>query len=69
MRIMSMILAAGLLSGCGLAGVGGAAATGGAANATQAEEGKKQLEKVQADLDAAQKAAADARDAAEKAAE
>lgn len=69
MRIMLMIVAAGMLSGCGLAGVGGAAATDGAANAAQAEEGKKQLEKVHADLDAAQKAAADARDAAEKAAE
>ena len=53
------------LSGCGLAGMGGAAATEGAASAQQASAAQQQLDKVRTDLDAAQKAAADTRAKAE----
>ena len=54
-------------SGCGLVGTGGAAATDAAAAAQQAGDAKKQLDRVQAGLDAAQKSAADSRAAAETA--
>jgi hypothetical protein len=56
-----------LLSGCGLADVGASAATEGAAAAEQAKEGKKLEEKVQRDIEAAQKTEADARAKAEEA--
>ena len=66
-RPLTLIAAASLLSGCGLAETGIAAGAGAAAEAEQAKAALKQLEKVQADIDAAQKTAADARDAALKA--
>jgi hypothetical protein len=53
------------LGGCGLAGTGGAAATQATAAAQQAEAATRQLDTVRADLEAAQKSAADARAAAE----
>ncbi len=46
---------------------GGAAATEGAAAAEEAKAGQRTLDKVNADLEAAQKTAADARAEAEKA--
>ena len=55
------------LGGCGLAGTGGAAATQAAAAAQESKAATQQLERVRADLDAAQKSAADARAAAEAA--
>jgi hypothetical protein len=57
------------LSGCGLVGTGGAAATQAAAAAQEAEGASRQLDKVRADLEAAQKAAAATRAAGEAAAQ
>lgn len=54
-----------LLCGCGIAGVGGAAAVQGAGSAEEAKAAQQQIEKVQADIDAAQKKAAEMREAAE----
>jgi hypothetical protein len=59
------LAAALLLGGCGLASTGGATAVEGAAAAQQAEAAQQQLDRVRADLEAAQKAAADSRAAAE----
>jgi hypothetical protein len=64
-RLISAILVAGLLAACGLGGAGGAAAVNGAAAAEDATAARKQLDKVQVDLDAAQKKAAEMREAAE----
>ena len=50
-----------LLAGCGLADVGATAATTGASAAEQAKQAKEMEDKVQKQLDAAQKAAADQR--------
>ena len=65
MRTLSMVVAAALLAGCGLAEVGAGAATNGAAAAEQVEAGKKQMQQMQQDIEAANKVAADARAAAE----
>ncbi len=65
LRVVLAVFATGLLAGCGLAGTGGAAAVNGAASAEEAKAAHKQLDKVQADLDAAQKKAAEAREAAD----
>jgi hypothetical protein len=59
------LAAALLLGGCGLAATGGAAAVEGAAAAQQAGAAQQQLDRVRADLEAVQKAAADSRAAAE----
>ena len=64
-RTVSVVMMLGLLAGCGLAASGGAAAVNGAAAADEAKAAQKQLEKVQADVDAAQKKAAEGRAAAE----
>jgi hypothetical protein len=66
MRLIVPIFAAGLLAGCGLAGTGGAAAVNGVTAAEEAKAAQQTLDKVQADVDAAQKKAAEMRDAAEK---
>jgi hypothetical protein len=57
------------LGGCGLAGTGGAVATQATAAGQQAEAATRQLDEVRADLEAAQNSAADARTAAESAAQ
>jgi hypothetical protein len=64
-RLICAMIVTALLSGCGLGGAGGAAAVNGAAAAEGAKAAPQQLDKVQADLDAAQKKAAEAREAAE----
>ena len=56
-----------VLAGCGLAGTGGGAATEAAVASQQAAAATQQLDKVRADLDAAQKSAADMRAAGEAA--
>jgi hypothetical protein len=56
-----------LLTGCGVAETGVAAATAAKAEADAAREGLKTEARVQAQLDAAAKAAADQRNAAEAA--
>jgi major membrane immunogen (membrane-anchored lipoprotein) len=56
-----------LLSGCGLADVGASAAAEGTSAAEQVKEGKKLEDKVQRDIEAAQKAETDARAKAEAA--
>ena len=65
LRLIFAMFAAGLLQACGLGGAGGAAATTGAAAAEDAKAARQQLDKVQSDVDAAQKKAAEAREAAE----
>jgi hypothetical protein len=65
-RIAAIILMTALLAGCGVAGTGAATAVGGATSAEEAKAAKKQIESVQADLDAAQKKAAESREAAEQ---
>ena len=60
-RVISAILATALLSGCGLAGTGAATAVNGATAAEEAKSAQKQLDKVQTDLDAAQKKSAETR--------
>jgi hypothetical protein len=56
-----------MLSGCGLADVGASAAAEGKSAAEQVKEGKKLEDKVQRDIEAAQKTEADARTKAEEA--
>jgi hypothetical protein len=65
LRLISAMFGAVLLGGCGLAGTGAAAAVNGAAAAEEAKTAQKQLEKVQADVDAAQKKAAERLQAAD----
>ena len=64
-RLISVVFATGLLTGCGLAGTGASAAVNGAAAAEEAKAARKTLDKVQADVDAAQKKAAEIREAAD----
>jgi hypothetical protein len=64
-RLIVVMIAPGLLVGCGLAGTGGTAAVHGAATAEETKAAGKQLDKVQADVDAAQKKAAEVRQAAD----
>jgi hypothetical protein len=66
-RLVCAIFTVGLLAGCGLGGAGSAAAVNGQAAAEDAKTARKQLDKVQADLDAAQKKAAETREAADAA--
>ncbi len=68
-RMVSTVMGSLLLAGCGLAGTGGAAAVSGTTAAEQAKAAEQQMEKIQLDLEAAQKAATDARAAAEAAAQ
>ena len=56
-----------LLTGCGVAETGAAAATAATASAQEAREGLKTEARVREQLDAAAKAAADQRNAAEAA--
>ena len=64
-RLIPTFCVAVLLAGCGLAGTGGAAAVNGVAAAEEAKTAQKQLDKVQADLDAAQKKAVEKRETAD----
>jgi hypothetical protein len=68
-RFASVLIAAAVLAGCGLAGTTVATGAGAASSAEQAKQAPKRLERVQERLDAAQKAEADARAGAERAAE
>ena len=68
-RFVSVVFVAAALGGCGLAETTVATGAGAASSAEQAKQAPKQLEKVQERLDAAQKTEADARAAAERAAE
>lgn len=68
-RLLPMLAVSAALCGCGAAEMGAAAATAGAGAAEQARQAGKTLDKVEADLQAAQQAAADARRRAEAAAE
>ena len=68
-RAIAILVLAGALSGCGLAETGAAAATAGASAAEQAKQARKTTDKVEADIAAAQQAAADARHTAEAATE
>jgi hypothetical protein len=68
-RLASVLIVAAALAGCGLAETTVATGAGAAASAGQAQKAPKQLDKVHERLDAAQKAEADARAAAERAAE
>jgi hypothetical protein len=68
-RFASVLVVAAALAGCGLAGTTAATGAGAASSAEQARQAPKQLEGVQERLDAAQKTEADARAAAERAAE
>lgn len=68
-RTMMILVASAMLGGCGLAETGAAAAATGASAAEQARQAQQIEEKVRAQLDAAQQAAAQSREAAEKAAE
>ena len=58
-QIVTSLLVAAMLAGCGLAETGATAAAEAKAAAEQAKEGKKLEEKVKRDLDAAQQAQAD----------
>ncbi len=64
-RTLTMLTAAALLSGCGLAETAATGAATGASAAEQAKEGKKMEEKVKADIEAAQAQAVAGRKAAE----
>ena len=55
--LVGLTLAAGALTGCGLAETAATGAAAGASAAEQAKEGKKMEEKVKADIDAAQQQA------------
>jgi len=66
---MLTVVATILLSGCGLAETTSVATTQAASSAEQVKQGKEMEEKVKRDIDAAQQAAADARDKAEAASE
>jgi hypothetical protein len=66
-RILTLMVVTAALSACGLAETGVAAATTGASAAEQAREAEKITDRVEADLEAAQQAAAEARRAAEAA--
>jgi uncharacterized lipoprotein YajG len=68
-RAITLLVAAALLNGCGLAETGAAAATAGGGAAAQAKEAEKITDKVETDIEAAQQAAAEARRAAEAASE
>ena len=57
-----------MLSGCGLAETGAAAAAGGASAAEQARQAKQTEDKMRQQIDDAEKKGAEAREAAEKAA-
>jgi multidrug efflux pump subunit AcrA (membrane-fusion protein) len=67
LRPFALLLIASSLTGCGLAETGVAAGTGAAAEVEQAKQAREQLDKVKADLEAAQKAESEAREAALKA--
>ena len=70
LRVGIMVAAATLLfTGCGLAETTAVAATQAEAAAEQAKEGKKMEEKVQHDIDAANRAAAEARSKAQEVSE
>jgi hypothetical protein len=64
-RLISAMFSAALLTGCGLAGTGGAATVNGVSAAEEAKAAPKQLERVQGDVDAAQKKAAERLQAAD----
>jgi hypothetical protein len=66
-RGLIALSAASLLAGCGVAETGAVAAAGGASEVEQAKQARQQLDQVKVDLAAADKAAADARAAAEAA--
>ena len=66
MRGVSAALALFLLAGCGLAETGATAAAEAKAAAEQAKQGKELEEKVRRDVDAAQKAQAEALSKAEQ---
>src|SRR5690606_27689892 len=68
-RLLWMIIASAALCGCGVAEMGAAAATTGAGAAEQAKQAQGTLLQVEADLQAAQQTAAEARRNAEAAAE
>lgn len=69
MPIVTALLAAALLSACGLAETGATAVAEADAAAEQAKQGKALEEKVQRDIAAAQKAEADAIKRADEAAQ
>jgi hypothetical protein len=64
-RIFFPLLAALLCAGCGLAGTAVATGTGAAAEVQQAQQAKQTEDRVKRELDQAQQAAAQQRDAAE----
>jgi hypothetical protein len=66
-RIITLLVVSAALSACGLAETGAAAATTGVSAAEQVREGKETMGQVEADLEAAQQTAAEARRAAEAA--
>lgn len=68
-RTLFVPMAAALLAGCGLAGTGAAAGTTGVGAAQQASQAEGTIDQVQADLQAAQDAAAATRREAEAASE
>ncbi|HEY4340748.1 MAG TPA: hypothetical protein VGM97_12460 [Steroidobacteraceae bacterium] len=65
-RIIFPLLAALLCAGCGLAGTAVATGTGAAAEVQQAQQAKQTEDRVKRELDQAQQAAAQQRDAAEE---
>ncbi len=65
MRMMTTLLAAVLLAGCGLAETAATGAAVGGGAAQQVEDGKEAQEKVRADIAAADEKAAEMRAAAE----
>jgi outer membrane biogenesis lipoprotein LolB len=69
MPIVTALLAAALLSACGLAETGATAVAEADAAAEQARQGKALEEKVQRDIEAAQKTEADAIKRADEAAQ
>lgn len=64
---MTVLATALLLVGCGAAETAGVAAAQAEMAADDAKEAKEKMAKIEADLDAAQQTAADAREAAEAA--
>jgi hypothetical protein len=65
-RLIFTMFASVVLAGCGVAGTGAVAAVNGASAAEEAKAAARQLEKVQADVDAAQRKAAELREAADQ---
>jgi hypothetical protein len=68
-RSIAILLLAAALGGCGLAETGAVAATAGSSAAEEAKQAEKITDQVEADIAAAQHTAAEARRAAEAAAE